>query len=249
MKIGKAALFGLFVLVLLDAGASAQTATADATVIGIHLGGKFALPECEREIDSTKALLKKMRADNLEMAKRTGDAKLIEMEIRRQGDTSVLGGPDRYAVQDPPSICYEWPDMETDYVDANTPVVTAHVKITLPADKSPAILAGLQADAQVVNGTLESVWFITRGLQSQDLALATLEEKYGKPTRLKEDRKQNAFGAFFISHYAEWRFANLTVVFWGAVDSVDHGFIRIDTKKGSAFRAASLKSFNAGPKL
>ena len=246
----KALLVGT-ILGLLAMGASAQTTgtAPDTSAFGLRLGGMFALPECARETNGSLALLKKLHEANREMMKKNGDADALRGEDERFAEQIKGDSPEQYTAIERSSPCVEWPHMITDYVNANTPVVTAEIKIELPINQSPAILSGLDVYGQVVDGTLESIWFFTGGLKSQDQVFAALEKKYGKPTRFKENTKQNTFGALFMSHYAEWRFTNLTVVFWGATDSIDSGSVQIDTKKGAGYRSALLKKSQNGPKL
>jgi hypothetical protein len=171
-------------------------------------------------------------------------------ECSREIDVVSLQETRRYVIQNPLSPCFEWLDMTTKYVSDNTPVKTAKIGINLPLDQTPAILSESLVNAQVVDGNLESISYSTGGLKSQDRVLAVLEKKYGKPTRFKEDRKQNTFGALFVSHYAEWGFLNFTVTFWGATDSRDSGSVRIESKKGAEFTSALLKqSSHNGPNL
>jgi hypothetical protein len=205
----------LIVLSLTASVAPAQRKVPDMTVFGFHLGEKFAIHECSREID------------------------VVSLQETR-----------RYVIQNPLSPCFEWLDITTKYISDNTPVKTAKIGINLPVDQTPAILSESLVNAQVVDGNLESIYYSTAGLKSQDRVLAMLEKKYGKPTRFKEDRKQNAFGALFVSHYAEWGFLNFTVTFWGATDNRDSGSVRIESKKGTEFASALLKpSSHNGPNL
>jgi hypothetical protein len=114
----------------------------------------------------------------------------------------------------------------TEDIKANTPVGTSDVILRFPEGVYPFSLS-----AQVIDGKLESVWWETGGLEVQDEALAELIKKYGKPTRFHEDRKQNAFGAQFVSHRAEWHFVNLTVTFSGSLNTIDVGAVTISTNK------------------
>jgi len=202
-------------------------------------------------VGTAGAMLADEREYRLRLLRADVDAQnsMAALNLKMEQEEEEIARKPDYVTQNPSSPCFEWPDMSTDYVSANTPLVTAHIKINLPIDQSPAILSGVEAESQVVNGNLESIWFFTAGLVSQDKVLVALEKKYGKPSRLREDRKQNSFGALFISHYAEWRLANLMITFWGATDSVDSGSVRIETKKGSTFAAAALKELQKGPKL
>lgn len=87
--------------------------------------------------------------------------------------------------------------------------------------------------ADVVDGNVEAVTIYTTGLRVQDVILAMLEEKYGDPSNLEEENKQNAFGAVFSSHLAQWLdFTNLTVSFRGTQLRTDVGIITVYTDKG-----------------
>jgi hypothetical protein len=104
--------------------------------------------------------------------------------------------------------------------------------------------------AEVVEGNLEGAWIKTDGLDSQDAILATLVAKYGEPSKLVEERDQNAMGAIFTSHVATWQFGNLSVLFCGTANRTDEGLVSIETAKESALRKAWRDAAHAAePKL
>lgn len=228
-----------------------QMKKPDRTVLGIPLGEKFAVPECARGIDQARldqiASVKKLQ----ESEKRLGLDPHLQEQLAEQTEWDEQDArKERYVAQRPSSPCFEWPYLDVftekqqrEYLSANAPVKTAELKIILPSKRTPGILSGSIADAQIIDGNLESIWFPTFGLKDQNITLATLQDKYGKPTKLIEENKQNASGGVFLSHYAEWDFSDLTVIFRGMADSTDAGSVRIDTDKGHAFaRAAEAKS-------
>lgn len=127
------------------------------------------------------------------------------------------------------------------------PARTEKVGIEFPEGESPSIAA--KVSALVIDGLLESVFFSTAGFSTQDQVLVALRKKYGTPTKTSETKKQNALGAVFSSHFAVWKFANLTVEFRGTTDQIDDGLVNIDTKKGTDYRSSLLKKSQNGPKL
>lgn len=133
--------------------------------------------------------------------------------------------------------------------DPRSVMINEKISIRFPVDKQPAIVSGSAILAWISEGTLESVCFDTRGLSDQDQILSELKEKYGRPSSTTEIKKQNSFGATFLSHNVVWKFANLTVVFQGTTDRIDSGLVNIDTKKGAAYRSALLRQSQVGPKL
>ncbi len=143
----------------------------------------------------------------------------------------------------PKEMCFEQDDDL-----AGQPVSNDTVSMRFPEGGSPSITTGFHA--VVIDGVVEEISFATAGLSIQDQVLATLKKKYGPPSSASETTKQNAFGAMFSSHSAVWHFANLKVTFWGSTDVIDHGLVEVQTKKGSAFRAAALKAASqSGPKM
>jgi hypothetical protein len=135
-------------------------------------------------------------------------------------------------------------------VKPNAPVVTAGVTILFPTKDQPEIIVPIDhIGGQVVDDNLEYVTIPTCGLDCQDAALAMLKEKYGEPSSLTEENKENRFGAVFTSHFAEWsQFTNLTVVFHGTRGRTDEGIIYIMTDKGQDFLLKHQQK-PQGPKL
>jgi hypothetical protein len=130
-----------------------------------------------------------------------------------------------------------------------TPVVTESVMIIFPYAEQPTLSSSGKLMGQIVDGSLESIGFNTSGLSAQERTISSLKEKYGDPSKVLDETKQNAFGAKFDSPVAIWGFENLTVIYQATTDKIDSGMVNIDTKKGSDFRDASLKALRPGPKL
>jgi hypothetical protein len=207
--------------VLFASVASAQMKTADATVFGLHLGEKFSVPECARSKSSD--------ASAVEYDYETPSSPCFEVDPVLRKDLREFGG----SIPPPP----------------NAPVLNdENTKIHFPNN----MLADLTLDleAEIIDGNLEGVFIGTDGLTSQDRILATLKAKYGDPTVLEEQRKQNAMGAVFNCHHASWQFDNLVVTFLGAADQTDVGIVSIETKKHAEFRRTNSERVQAeAPKL
>ena len=152
-------------------------------------------------------------------------------------------------------------------VDAATakwsdPLGTIRVLIFFSESDRPQIVLPIRSvSAQVIDGKLESIRIDTCGIDCQDEALSVLTEKYGKPDALKEENKQNAFGALYTSHQVNWTLlsvipgttdvsADLIVSFRGTTDRLDQGRIDVMTEKGLHFAVSQIDQVTPlGPKL
>jgi len=106
----------------------------------------------------------------------------------------------------------------------------------------------------VVDENLERLTVLTGGLERQEYWLAQLTEKYGEPTHLDSEKKENRLGAVFNSYVVSWRFSNLGVDFQGSLDSTEMGSIDVVTNKGIDFLSGTRldhppQKQNQGPKL
>jgi len=146
--------------------------------------------------------------------------------------------------------CYERDDART--AKPNAPIVSARVDILFPTEEIPHSVTFFDSiSGQVVDGNLEYVTIVTCGLDCQDAALGMLKEKYGQPSDLTEEDKENGYGAVFTSHLAVWsQFANLRVEFHGTRGHTDEGIIYIMTSKGHDLLLERAKQqTQTGPKL
>lgn len=97
--------------------------------------------------------------------------------------------------------------------------------VALPNAETPAYVRGALI-AFVVDGVVESVWVETWGIQGQGGALASLTQKYGKPARTRQERR-NTLRSRFAVEFAEWDFPDFSVRFEGSTSSIDWGRIEI----------------------
>ena len=103
--------------------------------------------------------------------------------------------------------------------------------------------------ADVIEGKMEGLWFMTNGLDYQQRVLDALRSKYGKPKKLKVLKMQNGYGAKFDVYNANWAFKEFTVDFLGVADG-DTGFVAVTSPTlAAAKKAAKEKSAQSSPRL
>jgi hypothetical protein len=98
---------------------------------------------------------------------------------------------------------------------------------------------GFLMRAAVDNGIVTGFSFETLGAKDQADVLAQLKAKYGRPAVLERRLLQNAFGVQVTSYYAEWYTRTVYVQFDGVTDTIDRGWVQIET---AADHAAQLKA-------
>ncbi|MEI8324968.1 MAG: hypothetical protein WCH44_06300 [Betaproteobacteria bacterium] len=74
-------------------------------------------------------------------------------------------------------------------------------------------------------GAITSVVVETTGVKSQDEIIKYLTAAYGKPSSIEFSELQNSFGARFKVATAAWPFKGGIVLFVGANDKIDSGYI------------------------
>lgn len=174
---------------------------------------------------------------------------LPECKRLKQPPSQPLSGYEDYPVGYPSMHCFERSDAATTKPDA--PLGTTTVSVFFPVGEEPQIggFGVLFISGWVIEGNLETVDIRTFGVDCQDGALAQLKEKYGEPSSLREENKQNRMGAVFTAHVADWQFTNLTVSFHGIDEELNEGHILIMTNKGRAFVLDLAERNKTGPKL
>jgi len=148
--------------------------------------------------------------------------------------------------------CYERFYNFREMKQQTIPPVNETIQILFPFGNAPSIMAGRKAIAQVVSGKLESISFNVMGLEfrDRDQVLSALKDKYGEPSRIQKEAKQNSFNASVSSLTVDWSFVDLTVSLQDVVtDKIDSGLVNIDTAKGSAYRVSLQNRYDTGPKL
>lgn len=84
------------------------------------------------------------------------------------------------------------------------PPVDESLIIKFPFGESPKIVNANAISAIVLDGNLEGVSFVTSGHSNAEDVLATLREKYGKPSTYIPKKLQNQMGATYESFSAGW---------------------------------------------
>jgi hypothetical protein len=87
----------------------------------------------------------------------------------------------------------------------------------------------------VIDGQVERVELMTRGIDWQQSVLASLIDKYGEPHELKNASSQNAYGASFDVVEAQWTSEAISVIFDGAFGSIRYGRVWVETPAAKAF--------------
>lgn len=125
-----------------------------------------------------------------------------------------------------------------DYLDTE-----GSFKVDFVADgsKRPAGVRANSTSLVVVNGVIEGVDAGTAGLEYQDALLRALQDKFGKPSSLKEDVMENRMGASFSSHEAVWKLPAFEVNFSGMVNRLDFGYISVFTPRALQFTKDELE--------
>ena len=100
---------------------------------------------------------------------------------------------------------------------------------------STAVPAGVSPTATIMllDGKPEQVSLKTDGMEQQERLYALLVAKYGTPTQSNITQLQNAMGARYQGIEASWQLKNMTVQFYGMLDSPREGYIIASTTKGS----------------
>lgn len=112
-------------------------------------------------------------------------------------------------------------------------------RVQFPAAEAPLIAKWAYVNAYIIADVVEGIEFPTAGVSSQEVVLAQLSEKFGRPTTINSIPKQNAMGASFKVYEAEWRLPTMTVSFSGALDAIDKGRVEICRPRLCAARATA----------
>lgn len=102
-------------------------------------------------------------------------------------------------------------------------------EVSLPRADTPSYVRGALA-VYVVNGNVASVEVNTWGFEAQHNAYAALQEKYGAPTRARQERR-NRLRSRFPVQFAEWEFDDFGVEFVGSTGSIDWGKIVVSANR------------------
>lgn len=114
-------------------------------------------------------------------------------------------------------------------------------RIVFSQKESPAIVKNWQIEAIESNDILVGFEFLTAGIESQDLVLSQLTQKFGKPESLTKRSVQTKFGATFGAVDASWKYGDVSVSFNGTTDRIDFGRVTIDLPVATEVRRQSTQ--------
>jgi hypothetical protein len=114
---------------------------------------------------------------------------------------------------------------------------------------APAIVRNWQMIALEAHGDVIGLEFFTEGLETQDVTMSPLTQKYGKPTDTIKRTVQTVLGASFDAVSATWKLSTLTVTYDDAAERIDRGHIFIDLPEAVQMRQDWLKQEDTGRAL
>jgi len=117
--------------------------------------------------------------------------------------------------------------------------------IVFPLESMPTIARSGKMDAMIVDGKVIGFTIPTAGIESQEVVISLLTEKYGKPASVTRSSVQNSVGGSFQAISAIWATAGLAISFNAAPYRLDIGEVMIDTPAALALRTAALSRANA----
>jgi hypothetical protein len=85
---------------------------------------------------------------------------------------------------------------------------------------------------EVIDGRLEYIFIVTKGINVQAEALGDLSRKFGAPASSVKTPMRNGFGATFDAVDASWVNATARIDFKGAVEGTNSGLLVVATPKG-----------------
>lgn len=115
-------------------------------------------------------------------------------------------------------------------------------EITFSQKESPLIVKNWRAFPLEANGSLIGFHFLTQGVETQDLVMRQLLEKFGKPKSVEKQPVQNSFGATFSSIEAHWQTGQLSITFYGTRGRIDYGEVFIDLPMAVELRKTWVES-------
>jgi hypothetical protein len=113
--------------------------------------------------------------------------------------------------------------------------------ITFEAGKYPSLMRGGILEGLQRDGILVGVSFSTHGIDTQEIDLKALTEKYGAPTKSSITQVQNRMGAKYDSVTAIWALSNITVTFSGTFGTLTEGRVTIDLPEAADLRRANTE--------
>jgi hypothetical protein len=115
-------------------------------------------------------------------------------------------------------------------------------QVLFPFEEIPKWIYTNRVQVLLVEGKVERIWIITRGVQNQREILQTLNGKFGKPVSLSTAPMRNGLGIQFDVINASWQTGDIGVQFSGVVEGGDKGTVTISSSKGERMKAEMLQA-------
>ncbi len=110
-------------------------------------------------------------------------------------------------------------------------------EITFSPKECPSIVKNGRAFPLESSGKLIGIHFLTPGVESQELVMQQLVEKFGKPNLIKNLPVKNSSSAIFSSIEAHWRTSGqLSVTYYGTNGRMDYGEVFVDSPMAAMLR-------------
>ena len=114
--------------------------------------------------------------------------------------------------------------------------------VRFPTSAKPALSKHTVIFVTMIDGNLEGVMVLTRGIETQEDDVAMLSEKYGKPTAKFVVERTLRSGAKVNILNSVWEGADGSMIdFGGAGDKLDEGVLRIRSEKAVKAEASEAE--------
>jgi hypothetical protein len=124
-------------------------------------------------------------------------------------------------------------ERQSALVGSESPLENEHVMVRFPVAQAPEMPKFGNLSLDIVEGRVQRVFFLTKGLARQETDLRLLTEKFGKPHSQESEVMQNSLGASFTVVTATWNIGgSATALYAGSAGSRDQGIFVISTAAG-----------------
>jgi hypothetical protein len=134
------------------------------------------------------------------------------------------------------------------FTPSPAPIVDEELAVDFVSTDAPSLVKGYMMSVKVIGGAVQSITFLTNGIQSQNSVLEQLKAKYGTPTSVTPEEVQNRLGAKFGKLRARWELGDIFVTFQGFAQSLDTGSVTVSTAIGDADMKSTDRA-STGPVL
>lgn len=110
--------------------------------------------------------------------------------------------------------------------------------VNYPLDQRPDLVASSGITLKVADGNVVAFRFQTLGIQSQELDLKALSDKFGKPISVERVPMKTLSGGSFEAMQAKWLYKGMAVIFDSMAFGLEGGKVEIFTPAGAAIQNA-----------